>query len=45
MTGFCTPDLMKKLEPAKNRLKEIAEAKAEKKVQGFLILGFLYFKF
>ena len=32
MAGFCTSDFMKKLEPAKDRLKVIADKKAEKKV-------------
>ncbi len=32
MITFCTPELAKKLEPAKLRLKEISDKKAEAKV-------------
>lgn len=31
MVPYCTPDLVQKLQPAKNRLKEIADVKAEMK--------------
>ncbi len=33
LVGFCTPELVAKLEPAKTKLKEIADKKAEEKVR------------
>ena len=38
MTSFCTNELISKLEPAKLRLKDIAEKKAEEKVRPLLSL-------
>jgi ubiquitin carboxyl-terminal hydrolase 14 len=38
MVSFCTPDLIAKLEPAKLRLKELSDKKAEEKVVHLVLI-------